>query len=88
MTAIQDYVVVHIKDKEDHNTNFPNLMDVAAKNDLVFNSLKFKIKRPSITFYSSKFSNSTIKLDLSKIQGILDVPAADDITTLQSFLGM
>ena len=88
MITINDHVGVNSRYKENHDVNLLNVMAMAAKNSLELNSSKCKIKWHSITFYASTFTDTGIKLACTKIQGIIHMPASNDITMLQSFLGM
>ena len=64
MTAIHNDITVHGKDKVDHDPiPFLTLMNVAAKNGLVFNSSKCKIKGTSIILYHYQFPDSGIQPD-------------------------
>ena len=65
--TIHDNVSIYSKEKKNHNTDLLDLMAVAAKNGLVFNSSKCKMKIPSITFYGYPFTYTGIKPDASKI---------------------
>ena len=48
--AIHEDMTVYTENDEDHNAILQNLMALAAKNGLVFNSSKCKIMKPIITF--------------------------------------
>ena len=56
------------------------------KNGLVFNSPKFSIRNPQITFYSN-FIAQGMKLDPAKVYASQDLPTPENQKQLQLFLG-
>ena len=64
------------------------VMECAKQSGLTFNSQKCFIGQEEVSFFSGTFEKNGMSLDPKKIQGILEMPASQDATQLQSFLGM
>ena len=86
--AVHDDMTVYGKDEQAHDAALYNLMNRAEEYGLTFNSTKHFIKPPKIEFFRRAFSVDGISQDPAKIQGMLHLPAPEDTTALQSFLGM
>ena len=85
--AVHDDVTVYGKDEQAHQAALYNLMKRAEEYGLTFNSSKC-FKQHKIEFFAGTFSADGTSPDPAKIQGMLDLPAPEDTTQLQSFLGM
>ena len=86
--AIHDDITIYGTDDEDHDKNIIAFMERAAQKGLTLNSKKCCIKQPCVSFFGVTFSADGMSPDPKKIQGIVDMPAPQDPTQLQSFLGM
>ena len=53
---IKDNICVSGYSPEENNEHIIQPMNVAAKNSIVLNSNKYKIRQPKISFYSAKFT--------------------------------
>ena len=84
--CIHDDLCIYGKSEKGHNINLLNLMQVASNNSLVFNSRKYQIKHPQITFYGTIFNKECMKPDPEKIQGIMKCPP--QMYNYTNFLGM
>ena len=73
---------------EEHDTHLIQLMQVATKNGLVFNSNKCKIRLSEISIYGAVFTSKCMKPNPSKVQALRDLPTPNNQMKLQSFLGL
>ena len=67
---IADDVAVYGKNVQEHDKNLINLMDVARKHGLVFNSKKCALKQSQIEFYGMIYSASGMKPDPKKVEDL------------------
>ena len=72
--AIHDDICIYGKTQEQHDKHLLQLLTIASKNGLVFNSRKCHISKPQITFYGTIFSAQGMKPDPIKIQALQDLP--------------
>ena len=86
--AIYDDITIYGKYDDDHDANLIALMEHAKQTGLAFNSQKCFIGQEEVSFFSVTFGKNGMSPDPMKIQGILEMPAPQDATQLQSFLGM
>ena len=86
--AIHDDICVYGRTEAEHDAHLWNLMKVAERSGLVFNSDKCEIKNSRISFYGKFFTPNGVEPDPAKVQGIVDMPAPTNAKELQSFLGM
>ncbi len=84
--GIANDVTVYGEDDDDHNKNLLNLMEVARREGLVFNSAKCVIKVPRINFFGLIFDKEGVHPDPSKVEAILSLPPPKDVTELQQFI--
>ena len=57
-----------------HDENLLQLMKIAQKHGLVFNSNKCQISKQQVTFYGAIFSAIGMKPDPKKVQALQDLP--------------
>ena len=79
-------IAMYGKTKEQHDSILLNLMKVAQEKGLVFNSGKYAICQPNITFSGCLFRGNLIRPVPAKVQGIGDMLLLMDIKQIQSFL--
>ena len=84
--AIHDNVFIYGKNDRDHDANIINLVNVAQREGLVFNSKICAIKQESVTFFGRVFSAEGYSPDLEKIQGISEMTPPQMKQELQLFL--
>ena len=72
--SIHDDICVFGKTQQDHDENLLQLMKIAQKHGLVFNSNKCQISKQQITFYGAIFSAKGMKPDPKKVQALQDLP--------------
>ena len=63
-------------------------MQTASRQGLVFNKSKCSNHQPQILFYGAIITAQAMKLDPAKVQSLQDLPAPENQTKLQSFLGL
>ena len=80
-------VPVYARSDAEHDQVLHNLMKVAAKNGLVFNSWKCTIKTDYITFFGMTHTAEGVKRDPAKIKDLLDMPQPTSKKEVQEFLG-
>ena len=83
--AIHDDMFIYGKNERDHDTNIINLLNVAQKEGLIFNSKKCAIKQESMTFFGGVFPAEGYSPDPEKIQGISKMTPPQMKQELQSF---
>ena len=86
--GIADDVAVYGRDKEEHDRNLINLMRVAEKEGLVFNSQKCIVRANEIPFFGMIYSADGARTDPARIEAIQSLPAPENVTELQEFLGI
>ena len=86
--GIADDMVVYGQTEEEHDRNLLNLMEVAKKSGLVFNSQKCGIKLPEIKFFGHIYDQNGARPDPTKVEDIRALPAPQTKQQLQEFLGM
>lgn len=86
--GITDDVCVLGKTVEEHNKNLINLMEVAKKHGLVFNSKKCFIAQEKITFFGLEWSSDGVQPDPAKCDNIKSKASPENKSDLQTFLGM
>ena len=85
--GIADDVAVYAKTEEEHDKIIHNLMQMAEKNGLVFNSNKCKIKEKKIKFFGTIYADDGIHPDPKKVSDLKSMPAPKCKKELQVFLG-
>ena len=86
--SIHEDICVFGKTQQDHDENLLQLMKIAQKHGLVFNSNKCQNSKQQITFYGAIFSMKGMKPDPKKVQALQDLPIPQTQKELQSFLGL
>ena len=86
--GIADDVAVFGATEEEHDRNLINLLEVAKREGLVFNSDKCTIKTKEIDFFGSVYSDRGIRPDQRKVEDIQAMPTPQDKDDLQRFLGL
>ena len=85
--GIADDIAVYAKTDEEHDQVLHNLLKVAGKNGLIFNSDKCHIKTDSITFFGMLYDANGVHPDSEKIGDLQKMPAPTSKQELQTFLG-
>ena len=67
---------------EEHDPHLQQLMQVATKNRLVFNSSKSRIRQPDTSFCGTIFTATGMKPDPSKVQALQDLHTPNNQTKL------
>lgn len=86
--GIADDVVVYSKTDDEHDKILHRLMQVAAKNGLVFNSKKCDIKSKSISFFGMIYNENGVSPDPEKLKDLQNMPYPTCKKELQEFLGL
>ncbi|XP_038052821.1 uncharacterized protein LOC119725487 [Patiria miniata] len=86
--GIADDVAVYGRTEEEHDANLLNLLQIASREGLVFNSNKCHIKTNQINFFGSLYSDTGIRPDPGRIEDIHSIPTPQDKEDLQKFLGL
>ena len=86
--GIADDVAVFGKDAVEHDRNLLNLMEVAKKEGLVFNSEKCDIKVSQIKFFGMLYDSQGVHPDPAKVKAVRDLPSPTNVLELQQFLGL
>ena len=88
VVGIADDMVVYGRNEEEHDKNLLNLMEVAKKSGLTFNSQKCGVKLPEITFFGHVFDQNGARPDPKKVEDIQALPAPQSKQQVQEFLGI
>ena len=86
--SIADDIVVCGKTEAEHDWNLHNLMEVAKRHGLVFNSEKCELKVPQIKFFGMMYDKDGVHPDPVKVKDIKQRCSPESKTELQEFLGM
>ena len=86
--GITDDIIVHGKDEEEHDRNLHHLMRIAAKSGLVLNAEKCSIKTPQVKFFGMIYDAEGVHPDPEKCEEIHAMPAPQNVTEVQQFLGI
>ena len=86
--GIADDIIVHGKDKIEHDTSFITLCETAQINGLKLNAKKLQFKSKDCNFFGHKLTPEGLKADESKIEAIMKMDPPKTETELKSFLGM
>ena len=86
--GIADDVAVFGRTEEEHDQSLHNLMQVAAKSGLVFNSKKCIIKAPQIHFFGMVYDADCAHPDPKRVEDIKALPPPSNEAELQQFLGI
>ena len=86
--GISDDLIVHGATEEEHDKRLHNLMTIAKKEGLRFNSEKCVIKTQQVSFFGRLYTSHGLLPDPKKIEDILQIPVPQDQHDLQRFLGM
>ena len=86
--AIHDDICVFGMTQEQHDKHLLQLLKTALAKELVFNSRKYQISKPKITFFGTIFSAKGMKTDPMKIQALQDLPTLQIQKQLQKVLGL
>ena len=72
----------------DHDANMRELLERARACHLVLNPDKVKMRSKSVPFIGHIFTDEGLKVDESKVEAIMKMPAPTDIAALMRILGM
>ena len=86
--GIADDVAVFGQTEQEHDKHLHQLMEIAEKQGLVFNSKKCFIKQKQISFYGMLYSGEGIHPDPKKVSDIHNMPTPTCKRELQEFLGL
>lgn len=86
--SIADDITVFGRDEKEHDKNLHKLMQRAREHGLVFNPNKCHIKGDSIKFFGNIYNKNGVHPDPEKVQAIANLAVPNDVSELQSFLGM
>ncbi|CAM1325938.1 Uncharacterised protein r2_g3487 [Pycnogonum litorale] len=88
VVSIHDDIVIFGSDETEHDQRLHALMQRAREKGLVFNHQKCRIKTDEVTFFGNIYSRKGVRPDPMKVQAIVDLQSPQNVTELQSFLGM
>ena len=86
--GIADDITVHGHTEAEHDSHLQNLMWVAYKYDIVFNTQKMHIKAQAVNFFGCLYNANGVHPDPEKVNSVHALPAPTNVTELQEFLGM
>ena len=86
--CIADDIILHGKDKNEHDVNLTNFLSRCKENGIKLNKSKTKINVDNITFMGHRISSTGIEIDPERIKSIEKFPAPTNVSKLRTFLGM
>ena len=86
--GIADDITIHGCTEAEHDAHLHNLMQVARKYDLVFNSQETHMKAQAVNFFGCLYDGNGVHPDLGKVDAVHTLPAPTNITEHQEFLGL
>ena len=88
LSGIADDTFVYGMGETQHDQRILNVLDTARENNVRFNPDKFQFKVNEASFFGLTWTPGEIKPDENKIKAICDMPSPNNLTELQSFMGM
>ena len=85
---IADDITVHSRTKAEHDAHLQDLMHIAHKYNLVFNPKKTHVKAQAINFFGCLYNANGVHPDPGKVDTVHALPAPNNVTELQEFLGL
>ena len=85
--VIADDFVSSGANKEEHDRNLAQFMEVISEHGLNLNSKKCHIKCSQVSFFCSVYTNEGMKLDARKVDDLKQMQEPRSKTELQQFLG-
>lgn len=83
-----DDILIHAKNKEEHDIILKQVFDAAKKHNVKFNLEKCKLGLREVKYLGHKFSEKGIRLDENRIEAIKEMPTPKNKKDVQRFLGM
>ncbi|KXJ12138.1 Uncharacterized protein K02A2.6 [Exaiptasia diaphana] len=74
--------------EDDHDQHILNTLDTARDNNVKFNPEKFQFKVAKTSFFWLTWTSEGLRPDEKKVKGIVDMQPPQNLTELQSFMGM
>lgn len=88
LSGIADDTFVYGKGEADHDTHVLNTLNTARENNVKFNPDKFQFKVDETSFFGLTWTSEGLKPDEKKVKSIVDMDPPQNLTELQSFMGM
>ena len=88
LTEIADDTFVPGKSENDHDQHILNTLDTARENNVKFNPDKFQFKVEETSFFGLTWTSQGLKPDDKKVKCMVDMQPPQNLTELQSFMGM
>ena len=86
--GIADDIVIHNATENTHDGTVLVLCETARLNNLSLNSKKMQFKSTDCKFFGHRLTQDGIKVDLKKIEAIIQMDPPQNVANLQSFNGM
>ena len=83
-----DDILVYSKDREDHDTHLRVVLETLRKEQLYVKLSKCKFWLREVSFIGHIVSEEGIRVDLKKIQVIIEWKPSINVTKVRSFLGL
>ena len=88
VVCIHDDIVVHGKNKEEHDGNLRQALQRCSNYGVKLNTEKFELAKEEINFMGHIISKDGIKTDPEKVKAISEYPTPKSLEELRRFLGM
>ena len=88
LSGITDDTFVYGKSEAEQDQHILNVLDTARDNNMRFNPDKFLFKKDEMSFFGFTWTPNGLRADDHKIKAIRDMPSPQNLTELQTFMGM
>ena len=84
---VSDDVIVHGKNKEDHDKNLKKFLDKCREVGIRLNMKKAELRRSEISFLGHRVTKDGLMIDPEKTEAILKMPKPQDVEGIRRFCG-
>ena len=84
---VSDDVIVHGKNREDHDENLKKFLDKCREVGIRLNMKKAELRRSEISFLGHRVTKDGLMIDPEKTEAILKMPKPQDVEGIRRFCG-
>ena len=86
--CIADYVIIHGKDREEHDRTLIPFMERCRDNGIKLNRAKLQLRRSEVTFMGHRITKDGLQSDPEKVKAIAKMAAPTNVEELRRYIGM
>ena len=86
--CIADDVVIHGRNKEEHDTHLAGFLKRCKDQGIKLNKKKMEVATTSICFMGHQITSEGLRADPAKVEAIMQLPTPQDLTELRRIFGM